>query len=187
MMRIPALTLLALLTACGGPVEEENKTVAPSAPAAPPEHVAPAIAVARDEVATEQSMIPEIAGLPVAPGRWIVRQEAVGLAALYGQPETGAVLSFRCDQPAKQIIIRRSGVSGAKLTILTDRGINLFEADKPDENLRATIARFPSNFPWFRDVLAHATGDFGVRVDGGELLVVPADGALAQVVNNCPK
>jgi len=187
MTRISALMLLALLTACGGPAKEEKKTAAPSTPAAPPEHVEPAIAVARDQVATEQSMIPEIAGLPIAPGRWIVRQEEAGLAALYGQPETGAVLSFRCDQPAKQIIIRRSGLSGANITILTDRGINLFEADKPDEGLRATIARFPSNFPWFRDVLAQATGDFGVRVDGGEPLVVPADGALAQVVNNCPK
>jgi hypothetical protein len=179
-------TLLAL-AACGGAEDEANVSVPLSGatPAVPPAAVAPAQDVGRDAVVTETTAIPEIAGLPPTPGRWVTRQEDDGLAVLFGDPARGAVLSVRCDRADRRIVIRAVGAGAQAITIRTDRGSNLFEA-RPDGDA-ATIAEFPAHYPWFADVLATASGMMGVEVAGAAPLVVPADKALAQVVDDCAK
>ena len=183
-----ALVLTLLLAACADEAPE-NKTVAPppiARPTLPPERIAPPEDLARGGVVTELLPIPEIEGLPTAPGTWVEREEDSGLAALYGRPQAGAVFSIRCDRSAGDIVIRRSGERGANLTLLTDRGTNLFGALSTGEQ-PMTTARFRATFPWFEDTLAKAEGRIGVRVEKGVPLVIPADPAIGRVVADCTR
>lgn len=183
-----ALALALLLAGCAEEAPEKDAAPAPpvARPTLPPERIAPPADLGRGEVVTELLPIPEIEGVPMAPGQWIERDDGDGLHALYGRPAVGAVFSIRCDRSAGDIVLRRSGERGANLTILTDRGTNLFGALSSGAE-PATIARFRATFPWFADTLAKARGRIGVRVETGVPLVVPAHPAIGRVIAQCTR
>lgn len=182
MRAVLALTLL--LTACAGEAPENEAVPAPpvATPSLPPERIAPPEDLAAGGVATELLPIPEIEGIAIAPGRWVERETEAGLAALYGRER--ALFSLRCDTASGDIVIARRGESGSSLTLLTDRGTNLFSAVGGQGG---TTARFRATFPWFADTLAKAAGRIGVRVEQGVPLVVPADPAIGRVVAECTR
>lgn len=184
-----ALFFTLLLAACADETPKQEPTPAPTSTprtTTPPERIAPPVDLPRGGVVTELLPIPEIEGLPQAPGVWVERETEGGLAALYGQPQAGAVFSIRCDRSAGDIVIRRSGERGADLTLLTDRGTNLFGALSTGEQ-PATTARFRATFPWFEDTLSKAEGRIGVRVEKGVPLVIPAHPAIGRVVADCTR
>ena len=176
--------LAAMIAGCGDSDDKPASVPLDAAPpplAAPPARVGPAEPVARDEVATERVAVPELAGLAMAQGRWSYARDDRGAVARFaGQ------LSIRCLPGTLDIEIVRGGAAGRAITVLTDRGANLFDA-QPMKVVSgdATVARFPANYPWFDDVLAKATGRIGIRIDAGAPLVVPADPAIARVIGGC--
>ena len=172
-----ALLLLFLATAAC------HKQPEPSNEAVPLEHVAPSPDDAqdrpgRDGISTERSNIPEIAGLPVADGRWTLVDGPEARFGLGGAPD----FTIGCDKAARMIVLTRVGMNGDTIQILTDRGASRFDAQNNDNK---AVARFAAGYPWFKDVLAKADGAIGVRVEDGVPLVLPVDPLIGQVIAAC--
>lgn len=173
--------LAATIAGCGdGDDRAADKARAPPR-AAPPERAGPAQPLERGEVLTERMTVPELEGLPVAAGQWTYAEDSRGRVTRFARQ-----LSIRCLPATLEIEIVRGGATGRSLTVLTDRGVNLFDAyPMKAQGGDATMARFPASYAWFEDALAPAEGIIGVRIDDGVPLAVPADPTIARVIGGC--
>lgn len=177
----PALAALLAIAACRQQPAPTNTSVALDGQ---PPLATPAARIdrqerpGRDAIATERTMIPEIAGLPVAEGHWTLID---GVEARFGAGGDPAFI-IRCDRQMHEIILTRDDIGATAMQILTDRGANRFDAEAVGAS---SVARFSARFPWFKDVLAKAAGPFGIRLDDGAPLVLPADPSIATVIGGC--
>jgi len=185
----PALLSIALLTlaACDRQPEPQAnfalEPAAPPTPATPPEAVGNT-SVARGGVALERTMVPELNGVAESAGTWT----RTGAQARFVGTD-GTALGIACD--AGQILIvyrpaRPPAEAEQTLTLLTERGANLFTASRPPSDPAVVTARFTAELPFFRDALATASeGVIGVVLGSRRAVAIPGDTMVGSIIGGC--
>lgn len=166
------LVSIAALAAAGCMPRQEAPAPAPEPP--PAAELAPAPTPSPTPTADWRDV-------PLTPGDW--RFDPARAVAEFGT--AGAPLfSLRCDAPAKQIVLTRTGTAtGNALIIRTSFGFRSLllqtVAGSPQ-----VVARVPAN-DRLLDGMVFSRGRFTVQLPGAALLVIPAFAEPARVIEDC--
>lgn len=184
-MRLAPAAALLLAACSSEPAPESTPSATPSPTPSP----APAPAI--DEraqprpgpggVAAAVLPAPELEG-PVAAGAWGLKASATGAAALFGGAGSAPVFAIRCDPGKRTIGLARAVTSGGSVKLVTDTGSATFAA-QPERG--GIVAEAPAQYTFLTQNLARAERGFAVQVDGGDVLRLPWDRAVAQVIGSC--
>lgn len=128
---------------------------------------------------------PDLADLPLAPGRWFARDGG----ALFGVPDSEPVFLIECDADAHVLYIDREGelAKPGTLTLAAGGTTRSWPVPATEESELPTIEASVQPDDPFLPVLAGATGRIAVRVGRGDWLVMPADPAIGAAVRACMK
>lgn len=124
---------------------------------------------------------------PVSPGTWSYRQDERGSIALFGMPESAALLTVRCDKTARRIYVSRAGsvaASGGQIKVRTSFGENAWPAT-PTGGVPPFAAAKLDPRETGLDRMAFSRGRFAVEMTGQTPLVVPAWPEFARVLEDC--
>lgn len=152
-------------------------------PAAPPSP-APAPAAAPPPPPAEQGLSGEWLEWPVTPGDWSYRAITGATVAQYGPAGAPALLTIRCDLPARQILFLRDGLSVAatQATVRTTFGeIHWPVAAGAPGQAVATRPALDAAL----DQIAFSRGRFTVEIAGARPLVLPVWAEIARVIEDC--
>ena len=166
-LRLAPLAALTLtLSCCVAPEREPAPEPAPAATAPAPEPV------------SSPTPTPKPTGewteWTATPGQWIYRRDDRGTLALFGEPNRDALLTLRCELPARRMFLTRAGSASAPtpLTIRTTGGVPPYVG----------IALSPTDM--ILDRMIYSRGRFLVE-GGGAPLIVPSWPEIARVVEDC--
>lgn len=187
MIRGAAALLAALaVTACssGGPAAD---TAAPggSGTPSPDRALASPSPSPTAAVAKYGSTPPDLAAMPLAPGRWFGRDGG----ALFGVPDSEPVFLIECDADAHILYIDREGelAKPGTLTLAAGGTSRSWPVPAIEESELPTIEASVRPDDPFLPVLANTTGRIAVRVNQGDWLVMPADPAIGAAIRACTK
>lgn len=171
-MRLTALAFAVLLAACnsGGENTDETRDAAPetpqdSAPAAP-------------EGETPETPQGDGAG-------WVYKDNGQGGAALYGEPQTDASFSVRCEAGAL-VFARAANASpdgAADMMLSTREGETTLEAAATGNELPSWEASLNPADPWTETLMS--ASQVTVTIDGGDALTAPVSGPVRRVIRTC--
>lgn len=186
LIRLVPLLLLTLAACDRQPEPQANfalEPAAPPTPATPPEAVGNT-SVARGGVALERTMVPELNGVAESAGSWT----RTGAQARFASAD-GTALAIACDAEEILIVYRPAkppSDAEQTLTLLTERGANLFTAARPPSDPAVVTARFTAQLPFFRNALG-AVGDgvIGVVLGNRRAVAIPADAMVGAIISDC--
>ncbi len=174
------LTVLALtLSCCVAPQREQAPEAAPVARRT----------AAAPAPAPQPSPLAEATGAwterPATPGEWIYRRDARGSLALFGAAGQDALLTLRCELPARRIYLTRAGAATgpAPFTIRTTSGLGSFTA-QPTGGTPPYIGVALAPTDIILDRMIYSRGRFLVE-GGGAPLIVPSWPEIARVTEDC--
>lgn len=172
------LVALAALTACGDAepaagVGEESALVEPV-----PERI--------DEPAPAPTDDGTLGSDRVVQGSWTAKTEGGVPMALFGEANTEAAFSVRCE--GDTLVFARSALvpaAGASMRLMADGTTHRMNARAEEDPLPQVTARMPAADP-FALTLARNTSPIAVAVgDGGETYPMPSSPALRGVIADC--
>jgi hypothetical protein len=175
MRNLPVLIPFALLAACVGAPQEPTPQPPPSPPVAAPRPVVVPVPLPENWQ-----------DWPLSPGNWVLRQDARGAVALFGQPGTDATFIARCDKAGSQIYLSRSGSigNGAVMTLRASAGLKAFPALPAGDTPPYAAARLAPRDSQL-DAVAYSRGRFVVSVTGLPDLVIPSWPEFNRVIEEC--
>lgn len=123
---------------------------------------------------------------PRTPGDWTYRATNGGTVALYGEAQTDARFSIRCDSSARSLTLMRAGSApnNVPMRILTETAERTVNAQPTGGELPYLTASLPSRDPLF-DAMALTKGRFAVETSGMSTLYLPAWAEVTRVIEDC--
>lgn len=123
---------------------------------------------------------------PQTPGDWSYRAAQGGGMALFGNPQTGALLTMRCNRAAGMVEIGRAGRATNQVTmqIRTETAERTLAAGPAQGNTPAIIAQVVAGDSLL-DAMAFSRGRFAIDVPGTAPIYVPAWPEVTRVVEDC--
>lgn len=120
------------------------------------------------------------------PGDWTYRSATGGSVALYGEAQTDARFSIRCDSSARSITFSRAGnaASTVPMRILTETAQRTLNAQPTGGGLPYLTVTVPARDPLL-DAMALTKGRFAVEVAGTPTLYLPAWAEVTRVIEDC--
>lgn len=175
----PLAILLAGVSCCVAPEREqppEPTPVAAPPASAPAPSPAPPPAPEPTGEWTERT---------ATSGEWVYRRDDRGSLALFGPAGSAALLTLRCELPARRMFLTRASAASAQvpLTIRTTSGLGSFTA-QPTGGTPPYIGIALQPTDIILDRLIYSRGRFLVE-GGGAPLVVPSWPEIARVVEDC--
>lgn len=173
-----SLIALAALAACGDtqPADEVGEDSALVEPV--PERVAEPAPTPTDDGTLGSDR--------VVQGSWTGKTERGVPMALFGEPNTEAAFSVRCE--GDTLVFARSALvpaAGASMRIMADGTTHRLIAKAEEDPLPRVTARMPAADP-FALTLARNTDPIAVAVgDGGETYPMPSSTILRGVIADC--
>lgn len=121
-----------------------------------------------------------------SPGNWSYRNDANGSVALFGEPQTDARFSMRCDRSASSItLMRAADASGPiQMRISTETADRTFNAQPTRGQLPYVSASLSARDP-ILDAMALTKGRFAVEMQGVQTLYLPAWAEVTRVIEDC--
>lgn len=168
----PALAAILILPGC---------VSAPAPPAPPP--VAPA-----PPVSSPPPVAKDWRDWPVASGDWSYRSLGDGSIASFGQPGQPPLLTLRCDQSARRILVARATPlppeqSVGMMTVQTSFGAAQWPIMPTGEQGFAVAARAANDAAF--DRIAYSRGRFAIEAPGATPLAVPNWAEVSRVIEDC--
>lgn len=185
MIRRAAALLLALaVMACSSGTPSAD-TPLPTGSDTPGPHPAPPSPGPNSAVDKDGNAPPDLAALPLAPGRWFARDGG----ALFGVPDSEPVFLIECDADAHILYIDREGelAKPDTLTLAAGGTTRSWPVPATEESELPTIEASMQPDDPFLPVLASATGRIAARVGRGDWLVMPTDPAIGAAIHACTK
>ncbi|NJC34257.1 hypothetical protein GGR88_001731 [Sphingomonas jejuensis] len=185
LIRLAPLALLAVAACERQPEPQANfslEPAAPPAPTAPPEAIGNTD-VGRDDVALERTMIPELDGVATSRGTWTRTGSQTRFVGT-----DGVALTLACDEGDMLILFRPArppAEAEQTLTLLTERGANLFTATRPASDPSVVTARFTAQLPFFRDALGSGGDVIGVVLGTRRAVAIPSDASIGDIIRAC--
>ncbi|WP_242096071.1 hypothetical protein [Sphingomonas sp. CROZ-RG-20F-R02-07] len=165
------LAALTALAACGAPAPR---------PAPEPVRRPPVVTAAPAPV----PLAADWRDWPVTPGTWSYTRDDRGSLALFGTPGADALLTLRCDLPARQIFLSRAGGSPAALTIRTS-SVTRALPTRPTGGTPPYVAVALAPRDPLLDAMGFSRGRFAIEQPGAPTLVVPAWAEIERVTEDC--
>ncbi len=168
---VPALAAFLILPGCvSAPAPAPPPPVASAPPSPPP----PTAKDWRD--------------WPVAPGDWSYRSLGDGSIASFGQPGQPPLLTLRCEQSARRILVARATplppdqISG-QMIVRTSFGAAGWPIAPTGEQGFAVAARAANDAAF--DQIAYSRGRFAIETPGATPLAVPNWAEVSRVIEDC--
>lgn len=119
-------------------------------------------------------------------GDWTYRSARGGSVAFYGEAQTDARFSIRCDTSARSITLRREGnaSSTVPMRILTETAERTLNAQPTGGELPGLTVSVPARDP-ILDAMALTKGRFAVETSGMPTLYLPAWAEVTRVIEDC--
>ena len=123
---------------------------------------------------------------PRTPGNWSYRSTSGGSMALYGEAQTDARFSLRCDSSSRSVTLMRAGnaSSTVSMRILTETAQRTINAQPTSGELPYISATVPARDPLL-DAIALTKGRFAVETSGMSTLYLPAWAEVTRVIEDC--
>lgn len=120
------------------------------------------------------------------PGNWFYRSATGGSIALYGEAQTDARFSLRCDTSARSITLSRAGdaASAVPMRILTETAERTLNAQPIRGELPGVAVSVQPRDP-ILDAMALTKGRFAVETAGMPTLYLPAWAEVTRVIEDC--
>lgn len=121
----------------------------------------------------------------VMQGSWISKSMAGDPAALFGEAETEASFSVRCDEG--QLVFTRTAAlpaGEASMALMAGGEVRTIGAQSTPDPLPTVTGRLPADDS-FAAILAETADPIAVRVEDGPSLRMPSSAALREVVSTC--
>lgn len=123
---------------------------------------------------------------PQTTGDWTYRSASGGSIALFGEPQTEARFSMRCDRARGSITLMRAADAGAAvpMRIRTETADRTLTAQPTGGQLPYVAASVQARDP-ILDAMALTKGRFAVETQGSETLYLPAWAEVTRVIEDC--
>lgn len=123
---------------------------------------------------------------PQTSGDWTYRSEPGGSIALFGEPQTEARFSMRCERARGSITLMRAADATAptQLRIRTETADRTLTAQPTGGQLPYIAARVQARDP-ILDAMALTRGRFAIEAPGSPTLYLPAWGEVTRVIEDC--
>lgn len=120
------------------------------------------------------------------PGNWSYRSTSGGSMALYGEAQTDARFSIRCDASARSVTLMRAGNAPGTvpMRILTETAERTVNAQPTGGELPYLAVSVPARDP-ILDAMALTKGRFAVETSGMPTLYLPAWAEVTRVIEDC--
>ena len=124
---------------------------------------------------------------PLSQGTWVYRQDDRGSIALFGAPNSDALLTIRCDHNQRQIFISRVGTSQpatGTMTLRASSGLETYMARPTGGETPYTAIAVMTN-DIMLDRIAFSRGRFAVETSGLDSVAIPIWPEFTRVVEDC--
>lgn len=175
MIRAAALAGAAALCACSAEPEPPTNAVTIDVPRPAPKAAAP---VPPASLAPGELPSPELDRAVGTAGAW----ERSGDVARFGAPGRPATFAMRCDPVAGTIAFLLPNNEGSTIRIVAASGAATYPATLDGDVL---VAEATAEDRFVADALARAKGRIAVQVNDAAAIALPADPAIANVIERC--
>lgn len=123
---------------------------------------------------------------PATPGDWTLRTDSAGTVALFGEPQTDARFSMRCNASNRTVTIMRAGTGTGEvpMRIRTETLDRMLTANAMNTQLPVLSASLPARDPLLA-AMALSKGRFAVETQGLPTLYIPAWPEMTRVIEDC--
>ncbi len=121
---------------------------------------------------------------PLAAGDWVYRQDERGSIALFGQPNTDAVVTLRCDRTRQRIYLARAGSGAGNIVIRSSSTLKEFAGSPTGGALSYVAAEIMPRDP-ILDAMIYSRGRIAIEVSGQTPLAIPSWAEIGRVVEDC--
>ena len=157
-----------------------------STPASSPSPVETVPAPTPTPVAAAEPKYESWMDAPRTKGDWSYRSAPGGSVALYGEPQSDARFSIRCDVSTRSITLNRAGsaASPVPMRILTETAERTLNAQPTGGELPTITVSVQPRDP-ILDAMALTKGRFAVETSGMKTLYLPAWAEVTRVIEDC--
>ena len=121
---------------------------------------------------------------PLAAGDWVYRQDERGSIALFGPPNTDALVTLRCDRARQRIYLARAGSGTGNIVIRSSSTMKEF-AGAPTGGALPYIATEITPRDPILDAMIYSRGRIAIEVAGQMPLAIPSWAEIGRVVEDC--
>lgn len=123
---------------------------------------------------------------PATVGDWSYRTASTGGTAVFGDPQSGARFSLRCDRNARVVSLwrARQGAGGATMTLRSESQMRNLPAAPTAGQVPGLEARLPAS-DRLLDAIAFSKGRFAVEASGAPALYLPSWAEVTRVIEDC--
>ncbi len=129
---------------------------------------------------------PELDGVAATAGHWRIDVNPAGDAAVFRDRAGQLVFGMRCARAGRRwlFVMGAAAGGGSSMKLITASGAASYPV-LPRAFAPGSMARTPIDDPFITTALAQAIGRLGVVLGSGKALVMPLDGAVRGVIENC--
>jgi hypothetical protein len=121
---------------------------------------------------------------PLAAGDWVYRQDERGSIALFGVPNTDAVVTLRCDKARQRIYLARAGSGAGSIVIRSSSTLKEFAGSPTGGTLPYIATEIGPRDP-ILDAMIFSRGRIAIEASGQTPLAIPSWAEIGRVVEDC--
>lgn len=121
---------------------------------------------------------------PLAAGDWVYRQDERGSIALFGPPNTDALVTLRCDRARQRIYLARAGSGTGNIVIRSSSTMKEFAGASTGGALPYIATEITPRDP-ILDAMIYSRGRIAIEVAGQMPLAIPSWAEIGRVVEDC--
>lgn len=178
---LPALAIVATLSACNVPAPKPMPSPTPTPAITPPEQIRVAPAPESDH------RVNDWRNAPLTPGDWSYRVDGDATRAIFRRSDRNeTAFVFHCSLSTRQVTLMQAGAPGesASMQIKTDEGTRLLSGTAITGAAPANAVRLGANDPLL-DQIAFTRGKFRVESTGLDTLNLPPWPEISRVIEDC--
>jgi hypothetical protein len=120
---------------------------------------------------------------PLAAGDWVYRQDDRGSIALFGPPNTDALVTLRCDRARQRIYLARAGSGSGNIVIRSTSAMKQFTGAQTPGTPYIAAEIMPRDA--ILDAMIFSRGRIAIDVAGQMPLAIPSWAEIGRVVEDC--
>jgi hypothetical protein len=120
---------------------------------------------------------------PLAAGDWVYRQDERGSIALFGPPNTDALVTLRCDRAQQRIYLARAGSGTGNIVIRSSSAMKEFVGAPTGGMPYIATEIMPRDA--ILDAMIYSRGRIAIIVAGQTPLAIPSWAEIGRVVEDC--